>query len=183
MAFVILTMVGPDRPGIVRAAAAHVAAHGGSWLESRMARLAGQFVGIVRLDVPDRAAVASLGEALGALRADGIATVLMEGGAEAQPRAEPATHATVSLVGQDRPGIVRDLTATLAGLRVNIEELATRVESGSFSGEAMFHAEAQLRLPAPVSIADLREALETLGNEFMVDMQEGPGAAPGTPAP
>ena len=41
MASLILTVIGPDRPGLVRALAQSVAAHGGSWLESRMARLAG----------------------------------------------------------------------------------------------------------------------------------------------
>ena len=55
MASLILTVVGPDRPGLVRAIAEAVAARGGSWLESRMARLAGQFAGIVLVEAPESA--------------------------------------------------------------------------------------------------------------------------------
>ena len=53
MASLILTIVGPDRPGLVRALSEAVAARGGSWLESRMARLAGQFAGIVLVEAPE----------------------------------------------------------------------------------------------------------------------------------
>ena len=49
----ILTVIGPDRTGLVEAVARHVTAHGGNWLESRMARLAGKFAGILRVQVPD----------------------------------------------------------------------------------------------------------------------------------
>jgi len=48
----VLTLIGPDRPGLVESVAARVAAHGGNWLESRMAHLAGQFAGILRVEVP-----------------------------------------------------------------------------------------------------------------------------------
>ncbi len=47
MADLVLTLIGPDRPGLVEAVAEPIAAHGGNWLESRMAHLAGQFAGIV----------------------------------------------------------------------------------------------------------------------------------------
>ena len=41
MTDLVLTLIGPDRPGLVEAVAEVVAAHGGNWLESRMAHLAG----------------------------------------------------------------------------------------------------------------------------------------------
>ena len=49
MTDLVLTLIGPDRPGLVEAVAEVVAAHGGNWLESRMARLAGKFAGILRI--------------------------------------------------------------------------------------------------------------------------------------
>ena len=71
MKSMILTVIGPDRPGLVRALAQTVAAHGGSWLESRMARLSGQFAGIVLVDAED-----SLVPALQALEQEGLRIVV-----------------------------------------------------------------------------------------------------------
>ena len=58
-----MTLLGTDRPGLVRVLADLVANHGGNWLDSRMARLAGQFAGIVRIECPEET-VESLIEAL-----------------------------------------------------------------------------------------------------------------------
>ena len=41
----VITIIGIDRPGLVESVAVAVADHGGSWVESRMSRLAGQFAG------------------------------------------------------------------------------------------------------------------------------------------
>ena len=51
----VLTFVGDDRPGLVNAVSQTVAAHGGTWLESRSARLAGKFAGVVLVGVPTKA--------------------------------------------------------------------------------------------------------------------------------
>ena len=48
----VMTVIGPDRPGLVEAIATEVRRHDGNWLESRMARLGGQFAGILRVQVP-----------------------------------------------------------------------------------------------------------------------------------
>lgn len=166
MASLILTVVGPDRPGLVRALSEAVATHGGSWLESRMARLAGQFAGIVLVEAPE-----SLLDDLQALEDQGLRIVVQSGiagravGAPAEPRL------ALEVVGNDRPGIVRDVARVLADSGVNIEELTTGVASGSFSGETLFRATALLRAPDAAAVNAVREALERLGNELMVDIQ------------
>lgn len=167
MTALTLTLIGRDRPGLVRALSEKIAAVGGNWLESRMARLAGQFAGILQLDVP-AAEVEGLIADLQALEHEGLRATVVQGvGEEA-----PASHQTLllELVGQDRPGIVREIAQVLAGRRVNIEELTTRVVSGSFSGESLFEAEARLRVPADVPPDEVRHLLEMLANELMVDI-------------
>jgi len=163
MASLILTVVGPDRPGLVNALSAAVAARGGSWLESRMARLAGQFAGIVAVEAP-----AALIEDLRALESQGLRIVVQEALAPPPPAGE---RLTLEVVGNDRPGIVRDVTAVLAACGVNIEELTTDVSSGSFSGEALFKALAVLRAPNAEAVEAARAGLEKLGNDLMVDFQ------------
>jgi len=52
----VITVIGPDRPGIVRMLADRGRAFDANWAESRMASLAGQFAGIVRWEVPSEKA-------------------------------------------------------------------------------------------------------------------------------
>ena len=48
----VLTLLGPDHPGIVALLAAVIARHQGNWMQSRMVRLGGQFAGLVQAAVP-----------------------------------------------------------------------------------------------------------------------------------
>lgn len=163
MASLILTVVGPDRPGLVNALSAAVAARGGSWLESRMARLGGQFAGIVLVDAP-----ADLLDDLHGLESQGLRIAAQEALAPPPPA---GARLTLEVVGNDRPGIVRDVTRVLAACGVNIEELTTDVTSGSFSGGGLFKAVALLRAPDAAAVEAARAGLEDLGNELMVDFQ------------
>src|ERR1700733_5866917 len=164
MASLILTVVGPDRPGLVRALSEAVAATGGSWLESRMARLAGQFAGIVLVEAPE-----SLLDVLRALESQGLRITVQTGTSDpAVPVAEP--RLALEVIGNDRPGIVRDISQVLATSGVNIEELTTGVVSGSFSGEPLFRVTAFVRAPDAAAMDVVRAGLERLGNELMVDI-------------
>jgi glycine cleavage system regulatory protein len=163
----VLTLIGDDRPGLVDALSAALVEHGGNWLESRMARLAGKFAGILLAEVPDAKAEA-LSAALHDLQTQGLKVVVER---SAKPVASTAYHTLhLSLVGQDRPGIVHDVSHALASRGINIEELSTECSSASWSGEMLFHATARLHVPRQVSTDDLREVLEGLANELMVDI-------------
>lgn len=170
-----LTLIGQDRPGLVQALSEQVAAAGGNWLESRMARLAGQFAGILLVEVPDEGADA-LTRSLRTLEEQGLKVTVTRGAKEETPG---RTYRTLmlDLIGQDRPGIVREIAQALASHGVNIDELETKVETGSFSSESLFRAQARLRVPDTVDPAALRDRLEGLANELMVDISLAPPAA------
>jgi glycine cleavage system regulatory protein len=51
-----------------------------------------------------------------------------------------------------------------------VEELVTSVTSAPMSGEALFRAKAKLRIPGDASLDELRETLEKIANELMVDL-------------
>jgi glycine cleavage system regulatory protein len=169
MASLILTVIGPDRPGLVSALSEAVAASGGSWLESRMAHLAGQFAGIVMVDAPE-----SLIADLRALEDQGL-RIVVQSGSDAAPAPDAGeTRMVLDVVGNDRPGIVRDVTQVLAANGVNIEELTTGVASGSFSGGTLFRATALIYAPNAGAMDAVKAGLELLGNELMVDFQPAP---------
>jgi glycine cleavage system regulatory protein len=163
----VLTVIGDDRPGLVNAVAEKIAAYGANWEETRMARLAGKFAGILLITVaPDKAD--ALVDALGQLESSGL-RLIVERGADTQAVA-PGRGLRLELVCQDRPGIVRDISGLLAGQGVSIEELETEFVSGSFSGETLFQAKARLRAPLELDVVELRTLIENLANELMADI-------------
>ncbi len=163
----VLTLLGEDRPGLVDAIAQTVAAHGGNWVESRMAHLAGQFAGILRVEV-DAGRAEALTAAIRLLSEGGLKSTVFADAAEPNASQEPAVQ--LSLVGQDRPGIVREISRVLAQQGVNVEELHTEVTRAATTGQTLFQAEAQLRLPEGVLADTLREALEAVAADLMVDI-------------
>lgn len=162
---VILSAVGSDRPGLTQALADAVFAAGGNWLESHLSRLGGKYVGSVLVEL-DSGNLLALEQAIEAVDATGLHVSIVPAGDEP---AEAGVHLGFELVGQDRPGIVREVAAVLARLGVNIEDFSTATEHGSWSGEPLFKAAARLTLPAGVSAEQLRAALEAISGEIMVD--------------
>jgi glycine cleavage system regulatory protein len=167
---IVLTAIGDDRPGLVDAIAEVAASHGASWDRSHMAQLAGKFAGIVELTVPESSA-AGLVEALGALGRRGVLSLTVERSDRADTAVEGAGPTwALHLVGHDRPGILHEVSQALAVLGVSIEELETDVTSAPMSAEKLFSADALIRVPTDVDPARLREVLERLANELMVDL-------------
>ncbi len=174
----VLTVIGHDRPGLVEALASVVVAHGGNWLESRMARLASKFAGVLLVDVGDDRA-AELTSALGALREQGL-TVVVEP-ADATGRGGDRTSYRLDLEGQDRPGIVREVSSVLARLGVSVDELETSWRSAPMTGETLFEARAELHLPDGVSAGDVRRALESIAEDLMVEVDVADAPSTATP--
>ncbi|HYD42066.1 MAG TPA: ACT domain-containing protein [Anaeromyxobacter sp.] len=163
----VLTLLGPDRPGLVEAIAEPIARHGGNWLESRMAHLAGKFAGILRIEVP-AGQEAALVAALRGLEAAGLKLTIDSGPAAAGlPGARPFV---LDLVGLDRPGIVREISHALAEHGVNIEELTTDRTVAPMSGELLFRSHARVSVPAGADPGRLRERLEQLAGDLMVQV-------------
>ena len=166
----VVTVIGADRPGLVSLLSDRARGFGANWAESGMASLAGQFAGIVHFEVPaDRAK--ALAEALGGLESAGLRVVIAESDAKAPPRNRRLVR--LELVGQDRPGIMRDLSAALAERGVSIDELHTEIASAAMSAENLFKVKAVLVVPAALSDDALRGGLESLANEMMVDIAIG----------
>lgn len=160
----ILTLLAVDQPGITEAVAQLISAHQGHWLESRMVSLAGRFAGIARVRLPTNQ-VDALQAALQLMADSGIAAQLQS--TEHPGPVEP-TH-RLELVGNDRPGIVKELSSTLATAGISIVELQTKIEAASMSGGFIFRATADCKLSETDSLSELITALEALSPELMVD--------------
>ena len=49
--YLVLTVIGDDKPGLVESLSSVIADHQGNWLESSMSQLAGKFAGILKVSV------------------------------------------------------------------------------------------------------------------------------------
>lgn len=162
----VLTLLGDDRPGLVDQLSSVITAHGGNWLESSMAQLAGKFAGILKLSVPPEQAE-PLEHALAQLSALRVAVQCSMDSASDTPRHR---RLAFSLVGHDRVGIVREVSQVFTRHGVNVEKLVTHVSSAPMSSETLFHAEAVLNADASVDAAALKADLERLSNDLIADI-------------
>ncbi|MCP3995016.1 MAG: amino acid-binding ACT protein [bacterium] len=166
MAKLVLTAIGDDHAGLVRALSGVIADHGGNWETSRMAHLAGKFAGIVMVTVSDD----GVDELISDLEPlDGLLDITAEVSAPAAPAG--GRRLILDLVGLDQPGIVRQISDALASRNVNIEELATETVAAPMDGGTLFKARAALVLPEGLSADDLTDVLEELAVQLMVDIE------------
>lgn len=162
--FVVLTVIGDDKPGLVGELSAVVSAHEANWLESSMSRLGGKFAGIVRVEIPGdkldalNAALAQL-PGLKVSSEIGMDTDIIEG-----------RELQLSLIGHDRIGIVKEVSQVLANHAVNVEELSTYTSSAPMSAEILFHAEALLFASPTLDVRALKLDLEKISDDLMVDI-------------
>ena len=164
---ILITVSGPDKPGMVNALAEVVANHDGNWLESRMANLGGQFAGILRVEVVESRQEALLA-ALQALDSAALQVSLKAVGDNAMPPA--GRELELELLGQDHPGIVRDISRVLSEAGVSVQAFDSWLEEASMAGGVLFHASAQLSLPEGLTTEQLHERMQTLSDSLMVDI-------------
>ena len=166
-AYLVLTILGEDRPGLVEAVSQAIASHGGNWLESRMSRLAGKFAGVLRASAPETQ-IEALTAALRDIEPQGL-RMLIEW--SDNDESAPASQVyKLHLIGADRVGIIRDIAHALAAYGVNIDELNTDYVSAPMSGDLLFKAEALIRAPHEVAFSELQANLDDLAHELMVEI-------------
>lgn len=169
----VMTIIGPDRTGLVKLVATTLADNGANWLESRMVHLGGQFAGIVRAEVEADRAEAVMA-AMRALDQEGLSVIVQAENAEA--RAGAGTAATLELVGNDRPGILRAVTAVLSAHGVNVEELSSERVAAPMGGGTLFQASIRVLAPSHEVLMQVRTDFEKIAADLMVDLQIHPAA-------
>lgn len=164
---ILITVSGPDRPGMVSALAELVAAHEGNWLESRMANLGGQFAGIIRIEV-DESRQEELLTAAQALHSSALNVALLP--VEDAHVLPAGRDVELELLGQDQPGIVRDISRVLSEAGVSVQAFDSFLEEASMAGGMLFHAHAHLRVPEQLGTEQLHERLQSLSDSLMIDI-------------
>ncbi|MBQ0794376.1 ACT domain-containing protein [Zhongshania sp.] len=163
----VFTFLGLDRPGLVERLADIVADHQGNWLESRMTQLAGQFAGIARVTVP-ASEVDELSNALLSLNIEGL-TINIQPGQAPAAGAKPKL-CKLHILGNDRPGIVREVSRALKQQQINVVEMSSNITSAPMSGDALFEAHVSAEMPQGCNFDELEESLDTIAEQLSVDI-------------
>ena len=164
--YLVLTAIGEDKPGLVESLAEVIADNSGNWLESSMSQLAGKFAGILRVSVNDSEA----DQLISAL--DGISdqlTLVIER-ANSDVEIESPQTVELNLIGNDRPGIIREFSHALASLSVNVEQLSTECVSAPMSSDILFKAKANLKVPVGLELELLQREIERLADDLIVEV-------------
>ncbi|CAI9403463.1 glycine cleavage system protein R [Aestuariimicrobium sp. T2.26MG-19.2B] len=165
MATLVLTVIGDDRAGLVNALADVVSSHGGNWSRSQLAELSGKFAGIVEIEVDD-ARSSELAEALAPLQ--GLLDVAVHTGSPA-PSA-PREAIGFELVGNDRPGLVQEVTGVLRDHQVSIDRFESAIVDAPMAGGRLFRATVTAHVDDAAHAEAAVAALQKLAGELMVDL-------------
>ncbi|KRA24978.1 amino acid-binding ACT protein [Microbacterium sp. Root61] len=164
MTTLVLTVVGDDRAGLVAAVANVVDAHGGNWENSQLAELSGAFAGIIEVSAP-AARIDALRAALAEI--DGLLTAAVHATAR---DAETSRRFSFQVLGNDHPGIVREVASTLTAHGLSVERMTTEMRDAAMAGGRLFEATIVAKVPASVDVDALKAELERLAAEIQVDV-------------
>lgn len=164
--YMVISIIGEDRPGLVELLAKLIRQHDGNWLESRMANLSGKFAGIIRIAIP-AANVQAFSSTLAELDTFGIRRAVEITDAP-QPHPEHSVF-RLDVIGHDRPGIVQEVASALAARGINVMEFDSEITNAAMSGEPLFQAEAILHVPSSNDIDSLCEKLDLIADELLLE--------------
>ncbi len=166
MHYFILTFIGDDQPGFVQSIAEVISDWEGNWLESRMSQLEGKFAGLARIGVsventePLKLALYNLSENKFTL---GIEDVNESVTGELQKY-------QLSILGHDRPGIVHEVTRTLAKHNINLLEMSSNIIAAAMTGIPMFSADVTVEVDSQADIEAIDNQLADIATELGLDI-------------
>ncbi|MBY5993898.1 glycine cleavage system protein R [Ferrimonas balearica] len=160
-ALFLMTVMGPDRPGMLNQLAALTHQHQGKWLNSRMINLEGQFAAIIKVEVP-KSQQQQLQEAL-------METPRMHLQIhDCHPEwSAPDRTLALQIDAKDQPGLINDITSALTSHGINVEQMECH-RVASAEGGTLFTAELALSVPAELDPDLVVMELEGLHSHLMV---------------
>ena len=169
---IICTFISTDRIGLIDDVASCISICGGNWLESNMSKLSGQFAGIVSISVPiDKKE--NLIKELNKLNKNDILIHLSEDIPIKDNMPEHImadNNINISVIGNDRPGIIQSISHALNIYEVNIHNMQTTLVSAPMSAEKLFNAELMIERKTPSDIEKLKEIFAKISEDLSINI-------------
>ncbi len=156
----VLTIIGRDRAGVVASLADVVRFHEGNWKRSELAEIGGTFAGVVVVEVGDDRVDELLTNLL-VLRDQGLHVTAQQ---VEEPLAAPdADEVRLRLTGDDRPGVVHEISTAISAAGISISRLGTVTDLPGDNGAKRFEITAQLTVPVGTDIDAVLDAIGDVG--------------------
>ncbi len=165
---IIFTVVTSDKPGIVETISNIIKKKGGNWLDSRMSQLAGEFAGIVHVEIDSDNAFELEKELLTLKELD--ITINIRHSANQKKDHNYELH-QIEFIGNDRAGIVAEVSKLFSEKNINILEFDTQITEASMAGGFLFRADAVIGVNKGTKLDELKDNLHDLADELTLDIE------------
>ena len=159
----VLTIIGRDRAGVVASLADVVRFHDGNWKRSELAEIAGTFAGVVVVEVGDDHVDELLTNLL-VLRDQGLHVTAQQ--VEEPVDASDSDEVRLRLTGEDRPGVVHEISTAISDAGISISRLGTVTDLPGEDGGRRFEITAQLTVPVDTDLDGFLDALTAVGDSL-----------------
>ncbi len=168
--YAVLTAVGADRPGLVDSVSKFILDQGCNIEDSRMAVLGGEFAMLILIDGTHEAIERVVKGSAGASEKSGLAVQCRRTRSPGEAARTGTIPYKLEAYSMDHPGIVQRISAYLAGRKINIRALDTRLSIAPISGQPLFSLHATIEVPSQENVMELRQALEEIGAQQNIDI-------------
>ena len=163
----VLTIIGRDRAGVVASLADVVRFHEGNWKRSELAEIVGTFAGVVVVEVGDDRVDELLTNLL-VLRDQGLHVTVQQ--VEEPTVAPDADEVRLRLTGDDRPGVVHEISTAISDAGISISRLGTVTDLPGEDGGRRFEITAQLTVPVSADLDAVLDAIGEVGVRLNITM-------------
>ncbi len=166
---VLLSISGHDRPGIVRDVSEALLEMDTNIEDSSMTALRGRFAMMLIVSLGSTTKLGELKAAMADLeQKTGLHVQSLELSSEEFAHSAPEPDCVVTVSGSDRPGIVHEVTDTLASLNASVVDLSTRSRQYQDGNTQYMMA---LEVAAGEALPELRERLVDVAGKLDVDIE------------
>jgi glycine cleavage system transcriptional repressor len=169
--YLVLSALGPDRPGLVAEVTDYLTLRGVNIEDSRMAILGAEF-GILVLVSGSEASLAKVEADRETLeRTTKLAVMLRATTSPEEHRRAAVIPCAVTAEALDHEGIVRAVAVAIARMGINIVSLETAAYNAPVTGSPLFRLEVQVDLPRGISLAQLRAQMAEVARAENLDIE------------
>jgi len=165
----VVTLIGKDEIGIVEKVTNIILKYHGNIIESKMARLGGEFVMLLQIIVGENEMIV-LEKTITKLEDEGYKVFYKETVDNTSEKFLGWLPYEIIVTGADHEGIINQLTHQLAKNGMNVESIDTKTSPAPMSGTALFTMNAVVLAPPKKTIQTWAEELDEAAAEMNVDI-------------
>ncbi len=160
----VATVFGPERSGIMQTLADETHRLGGKWLDSRLSQLDGQFIGLIKIDIPQE----------NEQQLKSFFQSQQDINSQFNDVSNVSAHTrslTVHFDAQDRAGLVSEISNLFRKLGIDVDAMeAHRVAVNELGGN-MFTSQFELRVPVTCDLDGLEDSLKGIQADASINIE------------